>query len=152
VARGRRRVALAELARRRPGLRIGLFGEGSPLPVAFPHRNHGVLERGELAALYREAAVGVVLSMTNPSLIPLEMLACGLPCVELASESMLAEFGRDGALELAEFDPVALCDAVERMLDDAALRERRLAAGRALVAERTWARAAEQVEEGLRRA
>ena len=46
----------------------------------------------------REATVGVVLSLTNPSLVGLEMMACGLPCVELASESMLATFGTDGPL------------------------------------------------------
>ena len=75
----------------------------------FPHRNAGVLDGPRLAALYGEATVGMVLSLTNPSLVGLEMMACGLPCVELASESMLASFGRDGPLALAEPNPLALC-------------------------------------------
>jgi glycosyltransferase involved in cell wall biosynthesis len=144
-------LALAELTRRRPGIDIVLYG-GPPQPdTAFAHRNLGVLSDDRLAALYSEATVGVVLSLTNPSLVGLDMMACGLPCVELASESMLATFGSDGPLELAEPDPLALCDAIERLLDDPARRRRVGAAGIELVGTRTWARAARDVEAALRR-
>ena len=50
------------------------------------------------------------------------------------------------------FDPLALCDAIERLLDDLELRAERSRAGAELAAGRTWARAAEQVEAGLRAA
>jgi O-antigen biosynthesis protein len=93
-----------------------------------------------------------VLSMTNPSLIPQEMLACGLPCVDLASDSMLATYGHDGPVTLAPFDPLALCDAIEELLDDLMLRAERSRAGTAWVAARTWDAAAGQVEAGLREA
>ena len=46
-----------------------------------------------------------MLSLTNPSLVPTEMLACGLPVVDLASAPMLATFGADGPIELAAPDP-----------------------------------------------
>ena len=52
--------------------------------------------RAPLARAYSEATIGLVLSLTNPSLIPQEMLACGLPCVDVASESMLATYGASG--------------------------------------------------------
>jgi SAM-dependent methyltransferase len=61
-------------------------------------------------------------------------------------------FGADGPLELAPPDPVELADALLRMLDDAALRERRAAAGLAWVADKTWDHAAGQLEDGLRAA
>jgi glycosyltransferase involved in cell wall biosynthesis len=80
------------------------------------------------------------------------MLACGLPVVDLASDAMAATFGATGAIELAPFDPLEIAGAVERLLDDPALRSRRGEDGRALVAARTWPRAAEQVEAGLRAA
>ena len=86
--------------------------------------------------------------MTNYSLIPQEMLACGLPCVDLAGFSAETVFGADGPVELAPFDPVALADALERLLDDEALWQRRSDEGRAFVADRTWDRAAEQLEDG----
>ena len=60
-----------------------------------------------LARAYSEATVGLCLSLTNYSLIPQEMLACGLPCVDLAGASTEAELGRDGGVELAEPDPIA---------------------------------------------
>ncbi len=144
-------LALHELARRRPDVRIALFGEG-PGATPSPFTDLGVLDGRALADLYSRATVGMALSLTNPSLIALEMMACGLPCVELASESMLAGFGRDGPLELAEPDPLALCDALERLLDDPGLRRRAAERGIELMAGRTWAGAARQLEDGIRQA
>ena len=144
-------LALEELAGRRD-VAIALFGEAGPVRAAFPHRSLGVLGATELADAYARAEVGLVLSMTNISLVPLEMLACGLPCVELATPCLRAELGEDGPVELASFDPVAVADALERLLDDDALRERRRRAGAELVGGRTWSGAAEQVEGGLKAA
>ncbi len=143
-------LALAELSRRRPDVEIALFGEDRPLDVPFEHTNVGVLPASELAALYARATVGMVFSLTNPSLIGLEMMACGLPCVELASESMVASFGRRGPLQLVEPDPLALCAELERLLGDAELRAELTAAGPALVSERRWRRAAGQLDDTLR--
>jgi len=143
-------LALEELARRRPEVEVVLYGDVQAPALAFPHVHMGVLTWQRLAALYAEATVGMVLSLTNPSLVGLEMMACGLPTVELASDSMLASFGRDGPLTLTEADPLALAGAIESLLDDAPLRGRLGAAGIELVARRSWERAAEQVEDGLR--
>ncbi len=143
-------LALGELCARRPGVEIVLFGEDGGLNAPFHHRDAGVLSARRLSELYAEATVGMVLSLTNPSLIGLEMMACGLPCVELASEPMLRSFGRDGPLQLAEPDPLALCGAIESLLEDRERRETLSRAGIALTADRTWAGAAAQLEEGLR--
>jgi glycosyltransferase involved in cell wall biosynthesis len=96
--------------------------------------------------------VGLVLSMTNYSLVAQEMLACGLPCVELDSPSIVKAFGRDGPVDMAPLEPFAIADALERLLDDPALREQRREAARKLVTERTWDAAAERFEAGLRAA
>ena len=145
-------LALEELHRRRPDVRIQLFGELEPIEASFPYEHLGIEAPERLSWRYSEARVGVVLSMTNYSLIPKEMLACGLPCVDLAGYPSEATFGPDGPIELAEFDPLALCAAIERLLDDDARWEQRSAAGRAFVDGHTWDRAAEQVEAGLRNA
>jgi glycosyltransferase involved in cell wall biosynthesis len=112
----------------------------------------GVLEAGDLARAYSVATVGLVLSLTNPSLIPQEMLACGLPCVDVASESMLATYGADGPATLAAPEPIALCEAIEALLDDPARRGRQADDGLRWAAARTWPAAAAQVQEGLRAA
>ncbi|MGH2912670.1 MAG: glycosyltransferase family 4 protein [Solirubrobacteraceae bacterium] len=142
-------LALAELARRRPRVEIALFGEDRPLDVPFEHTNLGVLPAPELASLYRRATVGMVFSLTNPSLIGLEMMACGLPCVELASESMVATFGVDGPLELVAAEPLALCGAIDLVLSDVAHRTNSARAGHVSMNERTWSGTARQVEDGL---
>jgi O-antigen biosynthesis protein len=145
-------LALEELRRRRPSVEIALFGEARPLTSRFAHTDLGVLDPVRLADLYRSATVGLVLSLTNPSLIPLEMMACGLPCVDVAGEAMRSTFGADGPVELVEPDPLALAGAIERLLDSPELRAERSRAGVAWVAPRTWAAAAEQLEAGLRAA
>jgi glycosyltransferase involved in cell wall biosynthesis len=145
-------LALEELHRRRPDVRFEIFGDHTPLATPFPHDHLGVGSPKQLSWVYSRATVGLVLSMTNYSLIPQEMLACGLPCVDLAGYSAETVFGADGPVELAAADPGALADAVERLLDDRDLWERRSAAGREFVAGHTWEAAARQVEAGLRAA
>jgi O-antigen biosynthesis protein len=145
-------IALQELHRRRPDLRCVLFGQDEPLGLPFDYELLGVVEPDELAQRYREATVGLCLSLTNYSLIPQEMLACGLPCVDLAGGSTEAELGRDGGVELAPLDPIGIADAVERLLDDRDLWLHRSEAGLAQVRDASWDEAGRQVERDLREA
>jgi glycosyltransferase involved in cell wall biosynthesis len=142
-------AALAELHRRRPEVEAWLFGHGGPPGVDFPHRNLGVVPESGLPPVYAEATVGLVLSMTNYSLVAQEMLSCGLPVVELDAPSVVKAFGRDGPVDFAPLDPIAIADALERLLADPALRAARARGGETLRAERTWDHAAAQVEAGL---
>jgi glycosyltransferase involved in cell wall biosynthesis/SAM-dependent methyltransferase len=143
-------LALEELHRRHPGLRFVLFGDDRPLRTPFPYLHLGIASPEELSWAYSEATVGLSLSLTNYSLIPQEMMACGLPVVELAGRALEGVFGEDGPIELADADPVALADAIERLLHDRGLRERRAAEAIEFVAGRTWDHAADQLEAGLR--
>ena len=131
AARGPARPARARGAAAAPDVEIALFGEARPLATRFA-THLGVLDARRLARHYAEATVGVVLSMTNPSLVPTEMLACGLPVVDVASEAMVATFGGDGPIALATSTPGAR-RAIERLLDDPRERARRSQAGIELV-------------------
>jgi glycosyltransferase involved in cell wall biosynthesis len=145
-------MALAELHRRLPDVRIVLFGTDKPLHAAFPYEHLGVLSTHQLARLYSEATAGLCLSLTNFSLMPKEMLACGLPCVELAGVSAESIFGLDGALDLAPLEPNAIATALERLIVDRERRERRSREGIEFVATHTWEHATDEVEAGLRHA
>jgi glycosyltransferase involved in cell wall biosynthesis len=145
-------MALAELQRRRPQTRIALFGTDKPPLAAFAYQHMGVLSPRQLSWLYSEATVGLCLSLTNFSLMPKEMLACGLPCVELAGVSAESIFGEDGPIELASLSPFSIADSLERLLEDEALWRQRSQAGIELVASHTWEHATDEVEAGLRHA
>lgn len=145
-------LALAELLRRRGDVRVVAFGSGSSLPMPFAYRDAGVLTPQQLSALYNEATVGLTLSLTNYSLVPQEMLACGLPCVDLAGFSSDVSYGDAPPLDLVDPTVPAVADALERLLDDPDHWRRRSSEGQAFVAQHTWQNAADHVEDGLRRA
>jgi glycosyltransferase involved in cell wall biosynthesis len=145
-------MALEELKRRRPDVRVVLFGAGEVLDASFPYEHVDVLSPEQLSWLYSEATVGLCLSLTNFSLMPKEMLACGLPCVELAGISAESIFGDDGPLVLAPLDSNQIADAMERLLEDDGEWQRRSREGVEFVASHTWDRATDEVEAGLRRA
>jgi glycosyltransferase involved in cell wall biosynthesis len=145
-------LALTELHRKRPDLRIVLFGSPDVMYAAFPYESMGLLSPTQLSWLYSEATVGLCLSLTNFSLMPKEMLACGLPCVELAGVSAESIFGSDGPLELAPLDPRAIADTLAGLLDDPGRREQRSREGIEFVASHTWEHATDEVEAGLRHA
>jgi O-antigen biosynthesis protein len=146
------KIALARVHRRRRDVRIVLFCDPEPLRTGFPHEHAGVVDHEQLSWLFSEATVGISLSMTNYSLVPQEMLACGLPTIDLDRPSPRSVFGPDGPVVLADFDDLALADAIERLLDDEVEWERRSRLGLEFVRDHTWDAAAEQVERELRNA
>ena len=145
-------LALEELRRRRPSTRVVVFGQQEPPHLPFEYELLGIASPEALSWRYAESTAGLCLSLTNYSLIPQEMLACGLPCVDLAGGSTEAEIGSDGGVELAEPDPVSIADALERLLnyDEHWARRSRLALE--FVQTASWDVAGAQVEAGLRQA
>jgi len=144
-------LALAEVLRRRPRTRVVMFGDGDPPEAPFDYELAGVAPPERLAELYNGAAVGMALSLTNYSLVPQEMMACGLPVVDVRGPSAEQAFGAGGeAIALAEPEPGPLADAILELLEDpegrAAMGER----ARERVSARTWAGAALEIEATLR--
>jgi len=80
-----------------PTVPIHLYGDDSVHPE-FPAVNHGLVGPATLADIYNRCSAGLVLSFTNLSLAPDEMLACGtIPVVnddELARDSLSSSFVR----------------------------------------------------------
>jgi glycosyltransferase involved in cell wall biosynthesis len=126
-------LALAGLAtafERRPTLRVVAFGSNLPVSGPLPLEDRGVQPPRELARLYRQASVGVVFSLTTHSLVAHEMMASGLPVVELDGDNVTRALGESGEhVELAEHTPDSIADAIER-LPELPLRLRERAIGR----------------------
>jgi glycosyltransferase involved in cell wall biosynthesis len=82
----------------------------------------------DLANLYANADVGIVFSTTNPSLVPYEMMACGLPIVDLGRPGNETNYaGRSDIALLADPDPAAMARQIKDLLSDS---EERLARSR----------------------
>jgi glycosyltransferase involved in cell wall biosynthesis len=146
-------LALTELRRRRPDVRIVTFGDIHSTATPYPHEHLGIATPEQLSWAFSEATVGLCLSLTNFSLVPQEMLACGLPCVDINRPSAESVFGRDSdTVVLAPFDADALADAMQALLEDRDAWQRRSEAGIELVRDRTWDRATDEVERELRNA
>ena len=146
-------LALAGLAtafERRPNLRVVAFGSNLGVDGPFPLEDAGVLPPRELAQLYRKASVGLVFSLTTHSLVAHEMMASGLPVVELEGDNVTRALGESGEyVELADHAPDSIADAIERLLDDREHAAAMAARARRFVEERTWDRAGDQVESAL---
>ena len=96
-----------------------LFGTHNRVRAPFAFEQLGVEAPERLRRLYSEATVGLSLSLTNYSLIPSEMLACGLPVVELAGRACEAVYGNDGSvITLARDDPADIAAQLGGLLDD----------------------------------
>lgn len=107
----------------RPQTKIYLFGS-PPRPIGGLNVEYlGLKSVGELNELYNRCTVGFCLSATNPSRIPFEMMAAGLPVVEAKLENTIYDFPEDGCL-LAEPTPLALASALLKILNDKSLQSR----------------------------
>jgi glycosyltransferase involved in cell wall biosynthesis len=126
-------AALALVQRRLPETAISCFGSTPARPVPFRCRHLGIVPAlHALADLYANADVGLAFSTTNPSLVPLEMMACGCPVVDLDNEINRASYPAE-AIRLAAPAPEAVAEAIVSLLQDAEARRRQRQAALAFV-------------------
>ncbi len=131
-------LALELLAARRSDFTVDFFGEDlSDFEAPFDFVNHGVLDAAALAGLYRAGTVGVVFSATNHAILPKEMMACGLPVIELAGENLRGIYPPE-AVHATAPEPFAVARALEDLLDDVARRDALREAGLAFAAGISW--------------
>lgn len=126
-------MALREFHRIKPDYEILFFGSGSAKqhPQDYPVTYLDIVPTLEdLARLYATSAAGLVFSTTNPSLVPYEMMACGLPVVDLNRPGNEVNYdGRYDIALLADADPVRMAKDIAAMLDDPDALAMRGAAG-----------------------
>ena len=145
-------LALGMLAQERSDFQVDMFGEkalGSKM--AFPCKCHGILDAEELGNLYRESIVGIVFSATNYSLIPQEMMACGLPVIEMDGENTRQSFP-EGTVMLSNPNPESIAQALSILLDDSDQRKEQAKQALSHVRKLSWEKSAQQVELGLKKA
>jgi glycosyltransferase involved in cell wall biosynthesis len=130
-----------------PNLEIVLYGTADPQPrPLFPFVDLGLLQPEELATLFSGCEAGLVLSLSNPSFVPLEMMACRCAVVEIASERMdgIATHGKDAWL--VEPSSAAIAEGLIRLLTDDTLRTRLIENAHARARSLDWRHSARQIE------
>ncbi len=72
-------LALREFHKLRPDVTINLVGwDMSGFDVPFPYVNHSAVDISELNDIYNRCAAGLALSLTNMSLLPIEIMSSGV--------------------------------------------------------------------------
>jgi hypothetical protein len=102
------------LGRNHPELEIFSYGTSSSfLKGVTSHL--GSLNENQLGQLYRESSIGVILSVTNPSRIPFEMAACGLPFIDLDLPNNKVDYNELSHLLAAPFPSCIGKAVIERI-------------------------------------
>lgn len=109
--------ALKLLKMMRPDVKIYLYGSNAEATFDFECENLHIIPIEKCNELYNKCKVGVCMSASNPSRIPFEMMAAGLPVVELYKENNIYDMPDEGVL-LAEPTPEAIASAIAYLLDN----------------------------------
>ena len=109
--------AMKILNRARPDLKIYLYGSPAETSFDFDCENLHIIPIDKCNELYNKCKVGVCFSASNPSRIPFEMMAAGLPVVELYRENNLYDMP-DGGVLLSEPTPEAIASSIIYLLDN----------------------------------
>ncbi len=142
-------MALEILKNRNIDFEVDFFGwKLGKLDVDFQYRDHGILKSAELAKLYRESAIGVVFSATNHSLVNREMMACGLPVIDLNLDTVRSIFPA-GTIALANPTPEDIADVMERLLSNEDERVLLSSRGQEHVRDLSWEKSARLVEGAI---
>ncbi|HTL19059.1 MAG TPA: glycosyltransferase, partial [Patescibacteria group bacterium] len=144
--------ALRLVKQARPQTNIAMFGSEAlaKVQVPFPFRNFGLQTPIELARLYQQSKIALVLSASNPSLVPCEMMACGAAVVDLLRGNNLYDY-QPGSIRLAQQNPEALATELLALLEQTEVRQAQITTAESMVTQRSYELSARTVEGALLR-
>lgn len=113
-----------------PQTKIYLYGSrpSDSDQVWFDHTHLGLLDLQSCNRLYNKCSVGLCISSSNPSRIPFEMMAAGLPVVEVWRDNNLYDMPPE-AVCLAGQTPEDIAEGLLVLLNDRSRRTRMSKAG-----------------------
>ncbi|MEQ8267714.1 MAG: glycosyltransferase family 4 protein [Parvibaculum sp.] len=145
-------MTLTEVSRRLPHVKFILAGwDVSNYAISFDHLNAGIVPLSELPDLYGQCDAALVISLTNLSLLPLELMACGCAVVSNSGPNVEWLLNRDNAA-LADATVHGLAGALQRVLEDNAYKEKIVEAGFRTVGQTDWLAEARHIAEILEKA
>lgn len=115
--------AITLVKKLRPDVKIYIYGSTADIKLDYEVENLHIIPIEKCNELYNKCTVGLCISASNPSRIPFEMMAAGLPVVDLYRENNLYDIPSDGVL-LADTTPEAIATALIKILDDKTLQQK----------------------------
>ncbi len=142
-------LALQRIHRAFPEVEIHLAGSALPVnAMPLPFVCHGILNATQLRNLYSSCDVAICVSLTNYSLLPQEIIACGCPVVDVDGENTRMAYP-EGSVVLVPPSVEGLTNGVTRLLANEDLRRAQIAAGLEYTSKLSWESAARIVEQAL---
>lgn len=144
-------IALDIFHKKHPEYDIEFMGwDVSEYKIPFPYVNRGILTHKQLAVLYQESAACLVLSLTNVSLLPFELLAGGCIPVMNEGDNNTMVLGENKYIEYTGLSPIEIANGLIDVVQRKNLQKFAQAASDS-VANLPWDKSYEKVEKILLR-
>ena len=141
-------LALDIFNKKHPDYEIEFIGwDVSEFEIPFKYVNRGVLSHDKLAELYHESVACLVLSLTNVSLLPLELIAAGcIPVMNDGDNNRMVLKGRDSYVDYVSCSPIELAEALSRAVERKNIKQYALRAVKS-VSSLSWDGSYKKVEK-----
>ena len=144
-------IALEIFHKKHPEYEIEFMGwDVSGFKIPFPYENRGILSHDELAELYQESVACLVLSLTNVSLLPLELLAATCIPVMNEGENNSLVLGENEFIQYSAASPMELANALSSVVERPDIEEYTQRASES-VSALSWEASYSKVEQIIRR-
>lgn len=112
-------LTLAKFHQIHPDYNIVFFGwDVSDYDIPFPYENRGIVSPVELSSIYHDSQACLVLSLTNASLLPLELLAAGCVPVMNDGENNRLVIGENSDIVYTLDSPIELAKGLDEVVSD----------------------------------
>jgi len=100
-----------------PDVKIYLYGSKQKTDIWFEHENLELINIEKCNELYNKCMVGLCISSSNPSRIPFEMMAAGLPVIDIYKDNNMYDMPDKGVM-LADQTPESIAEAIIGLIND----------------------------------
>lgn len=142
-------MVIDQVCKRIPSLEVVMAGwDVSDYEIPFPHLNAGIVALKDLPDLYCQCDLALIISFTNLSLLPLELMACGCVVVSNRGENVEWLLNDDNAI-LSDPTIEHLTESVVAILEDDEKRKMYSKMGKTFALGTSWEREAKKIARML---
>ena len=140
-------LALNEVCKRLPDVEVIFAGwDLNDYIIPFKHESYGVVSMQKLAECYNKCDMCLVISNTNLSLVPLEVMACGSVAICSKGENSSWMVNEENAV-LVDYDPIHIADTIKYYFNNPGKLESIKKKGLEFVKDTSWEKEADKVKE-----